>query len=669
MTDTKAKIVHEERSEYFFEYQIHKVFGNEDIDAPKIYVERNYSNESLPYEMFITPKAWLLDDKPDSWRKEKKHEWEGGKLAYDCVKIVYDAKGIDCVFLTDENSAEYQEVELNETYDLNTTKYNLDTFYSKGCKIIIASGDHVQSGVGVISMLKNDQLVARFYFSVNFSFRKKIAYKLKASKNNVDIVFESSDRPDGVKVKLVYADGRLPCLANDTQSEAAWENLALDFQKSSKCCIRCKISKSLNVKSPVFSVKFAGGNNDISKYYILECLENNSLHVDKPGLPIPGNDTCPYCHNKITASPQNARHKKGGIACNGFDPSFSIIEQGDKPFKKCLYCQGDLKDDKGVKQFDPNRLRLLPDDFLHHLHYKIAFTGSNRAGKTTYISRFFEIINNDKDGTTCQMQMSQLVNSLRFFNITISSAPIKLIKNEGNGRYADAKTNWTSSQKEYTDRIISIQPPRYPSATNYDSEGYNLASYPFIAEVNKEAYVSFYDIAGEDAKRSSKIDTLSQGSPIGVFCLINGQKDKGATGSVIQMLNESKIPPNSPVAVIVTKFDTQETAFDSNCFCLRSDYLDEAGKRYSKAPIEWEIDYSSKEIESYLSSESLIDSRAWDKYKNVKFFCVSSFNFNDSIHKENELDINAPGRVRFACSSKRIELPFLWMLKQFNLIK
>ena len=87
---------------------------------------------------------------------------------------------------------------------------------------------------------------------------------------------------------------------------------------------------------------------------------------------------------------------------------------------------------------------------------------------------------------------------------------------------------------------------------------------------------------------------------------------------------------------------------------------------YEGSVVEREIDFSSEEIKSYLATEGLLP-KFEAKYKNIKYFGVSSFNFVDAIHNQLE-DINAPGKIKFECSSKRMELPFLWMLKQFAVI-
>ena len=56
------------------------------------------------------------------------------------------------------------------------------------------------------------------------------------------------------------------------------------------------------------------------------------------------------------------------------------------------------------------------------------------------------------------------------------------------------------------------------------------------------------------------------------------------------------------------------------------------------------------------------------KFSNVKYFGVSSFNFFDSIHAEGESADEPPKNVKFECSSKRLELPFIWLLYQLGII-
>ncbi len=648
-------------AEYYCEYKIERVFGDKNlVKTPKIFFERDYRTPDLPYSMFAVPEEWLNKQESVLSATRGKSDAESIKraldtLAYDKMNIVYDIKGISCAPLADPESDEYKNAEIKNTV-------TFDNFYQAGCRIVIEnnhSQDH--SGIGVLEMMKGNELVARFYFAINFTFRKKIAYRLSFAGEKVSLEFQCKDCPVGVPVTLVYCKDRLPCLHNDMRINKVAE-ITLDFSHGSTYKVPpIKLNGLAAEKNNVFSVTI--NNEKFSKFYILDCLENTSLPVHKQKEFIPKvSYTCPFCHTPIDYSIlKDKRYKKGGISCHPTAAKEStpvIFTKHKSKIKNCIYCAEDLRTDN-ASTFKNSRNRLLPPYFMEHNNFKIAFAGSTRAGKTTYISRFFGITG----GTTISMPMTMTVNSMKEFGVNIKAAPITQVDIISGGGYLVTDTNWTDTQEQYTDRSICLDPPNYPKRT----ESEDLTSYPFIAEVNNRAYISFYDIAGEDAQHSMQVQNVANGELIGVFCIINGKTDVAGNNDVFRMLKDARLDKKCPIAVIVAKFDVLESEFDSNCFCLRSDYFDEAGNRYSGTPIEWKIDYASEEIKSYLKQKALMPD--FDgAFENVKYFGVSSFNFIDSIHNELE-DINTPGRVKFECSSKRMELPFLWMLKQFGLVK
>ena len=165
---------------------------------------------------------------------------------------------------------------------------------------------------------------------------------------------------------------------------------------------------------------------------------------------------------------------------------------------------------------------------------------------------------------------------------------------------------------------------------------------------------------------SMQIKGIANDHPIGVFCIVNGEPDALGNGSVVSMLLGANLPEKTPIAVIVTKMDSFESAFDANCQCLNTDYFSKL-HGYDKSDLERTIDQSSEEIKAYLAQNGLLPEFG-ASHKNVKYFGVSSFNFGDSIHKPGE-HLNAVGKVYFECSSKHLELPFVWMMRQFGLIK
>ena len=308
--------------------------------------------------------------------------------------------------------------------------------------------------------------------------------------------------------------------------------------------------------------------------------------------------------------------------------------------------------------FENGTRRLLPFGYLNHDRYKIAFVGSTRAGKTTYISRFFDVTGDGKIG----MPMNMTRNGLQRFGIAVKSALIPLLKGNAEDGYVVQDEDWTATNEQYISRSINLVPPKYPRPTAEE----DCIKNPFIAEVNGDSYVSFYDIAGEDAKYSKLIANIANGERIGVFCIINGKKDVNGNRKVSEMLGKANLDRSCPVAVILAKMDMLENQFDSNCHCLRTDYPEGNFARYEGSAVENEIDMASEEIKSYLEMNGLLPGIESD-FDNIKYFGVSSFNFLDSIHNENE-DVNAEGNVKFLCSSKRLEMPFLWMLKQFGVI-
>ncbi len=650
-------------AEYYCEYKIERVLGDKNIvKTPKIFFERDYRTPNLPYSMFAVPEEWLNKQKSilSEIRGNNNSELVRkslDKLAYDKIKIVYDIKGISCAPLADVESDEYKKAEIIDTI-------SFEKFYQTGCRIIIEnnhSQDH--SGIGVMDMLKGEDVVARFYFAINFTFRKKIAYKLQVVGDKINLEFQCKDRPVGVPVVLVYNKDRLPCLRNDMGVNKVAEFM-LDFSQGSTYKLPpIKLSGLATSKENVFSITI--NNEKFSKFYILDCLENTSLSTVRQKEFFPKiSYTCPFCHKPIDYSiAKDKRYKKGGIPCRQVDTKGkstpTILSKHKSKLKRCIFCAEDLKTDD-ISTFKNNRERLLPPGYMEHDNFKIAFTGSTRAGKTTYISRFFGLTGDKK----VSMPMTMTINSMREFGVNIKAALIAQVDRITVGEYQVTDTNWPDTQQEYIDRSICLNPPHYPNRTDSG----DLTSFPFIAEVNNRSYISFYDIAGEDAQHSMQVKNISNGELIGIFCIINIMSEsQNNNDDVFQMLKNAKLDKKCPVAIIVTKFDIIENEFDSNCLCLRSDYFNEAVSRYTGTQIEWAIDYSSEEIKSYLKQNGRMPNLD-GTFENVKYFGVSSFNFMDSIHDGLE-DTNNPGNVKFECSSKRMELPFLWMLKQFGLVK
>ncbi len=643
-------------SECYFEYKMNRVIGDNSIAPPKLYFERDYFQPAMPYTLFAVPQEWLeVTGTEGDGVTPKDFDY----LPYDCIELVYDVSGIECDPLTDHNSREYREAEIHNPH----AGHNVIAFYKERCRINITSQNDPVSGVGVMDMYKgfdkNKKLVARFFFIVNFSFKTKIKYSLTQVGTKININFECKQRPQNITVRLTYADGRIPCLKNDVGNYV--EDIELDFSKD-------KFSYSKDVGSryginAVFSLTIS--DPVASKYYMLHCERNDTLKISriKPKL----HDmvySCPYCHQKIDSKTySNARYKKGGISCTYLTqhtPLPSILDFDGNKMRNCLFCSMDLEESGN---FSGDFQRLLPKDFMKHDSFKIAFLGSKRAGKTTFVSRFFDL---SGDEFKAQMDMTMVHNALAEIGVNANAAYIQRIDPVDDMMYQFDRSNWITDRDYFIQREIDLMNGRYPEATATNEAGFGKN--PFIAEINKDVYISFYDVAGEDSQDKQMVATIAGGENeyLGVFCIVSGTKDTAGVTAVFNQLRESRIHKDSPIAVIVTKFDTLKDYFDSSCHCSRTDYFD-GTKIYQDSYLQHEIDYSSEEIRSYLMHEGIYQDLTAD-FRNVKFFGVSSFNFKDSIHKDDER-LEDQGHVRFGCSASRMELPFIWMLNQFGVIK
>ena len=665
-------------SEYYFEYDLEQVgvdsgAGAYGIQAPNLYFERDYRKKNLPYSLITVPKEWLgtqnihnqmANDSGGERTKELLNS-----LPYDSIRIIYDIGGIDYKPLLDPSSREYKEAANNRVVPYKE-------FYQRGGGIVVDDTSEEHSGVGVIEMLKQGRSIARFAFAVNCIRRKKISYIIRRTKDNlINLRFLCKSMPQGLSVVLVHHPSRLPCLKEDKEKNTIGE-ITLNFDKP-EISKNIKLNNELIQNQHIFSLAFK--NEDLNKYYHLDCKKNETMDTTKHFdalLEMPER-SCPFCHSDISPNIINNDHyKKGGVACHKFKKgtplmSLPVIYTSRKgKVKNCLYCAEDLipynrdeSNNEDAGRFREGFLRLLPSDFMNHQTFKIAFVGSARAGKTTYISRFFGITGDERQ---ISMPMTMTANALRTFGLDVRTAVTEQLAAVSSSdakekRYEATERNWAESNEQYIERRLTLE-PHYPGATTTG----DYTKYPFIAEVNNKAYISFYDIAGEDAQHSMQIRSMANDKPIGVFCIVNGEPDTSGNSSVVNMLLNADLPKDSPIAVIVTKMDNFEKAFDASCHCLNTDYFYKI-RSYDKSELEKEIDLSSEEIKSYLAQNGLLPDFGM-RYKNVKYFGVSSFNFGDSIHKPGE-NLNSVGKVYFECSSKHLELPFVWMMRQFGLIK
>lgn len=712
-------------SEYYFEYKLEKVLGDDTIATPKLYFERDYRDLSQ-YILYAVAEEWRdetklaalirksnvekrikdrLSDVNETGRSkfgknDKNTFWtiitDDNKvisevrdlLPYDKIRIYYDTHGIDASAFTNAKA------EAHKKFEVDNVEISLENFWlEEGCRAkILKDRNSNFSGVGQIEYTKNDKTVAKFFFAVNHFIRKKINYSLEREEKSdkLTLCFECDSAPVGIKVNLLAAQNRIPCLKTDDKNGKVKFNtekgktdvINIEFP-SKRAGNKYFFKKEIDIPSDIldnttFSLAF--DDEDMEKYYLLFCTSNNTIRVkddqdSKKKINFPS--SCPYCHALMDSG---MRYKKGGISCQG-----KPIKRGGKDFlsiqeykksqktKNVIYCKEDI-DKNG--EFDDAYSRVLPKDFLSHKKFKVAFTGSIRAGKTTYISRLFNINKNGAKNGTVNFTLSMIKSSLERFNVEINHAAAPKVELE-NKVYSLKDTNWDIEQEYYQTRAIDLRVGAFPIAT---PSNIAFSRMPFCLEAGKirgkskneaKSYISFYDVAGENAQKSQENIEIISGAkhdPIGIFLFVNGLKDSGSNDLIMTALSKANINKDSPVAVILTKFDILKGKFDGNCHCLRTDYLTYSYDQYDGSYLEKEIDISSEEVRSYLDQEAKPTLEIENKFNNVKYFALSSYNYSDSIiHQKNENE-NDQGEVKFESSAFRLELPLIWMLRQFGIV-
>ena len=162
---------------------------------------------------------------------------------------------------------------------------------------------------------------------------------------------------------------------------------------------------------------------------------------------------------------------------------------------------------------------------------------------------------------------------------------------------------------------------------------------------------------------------MIKNAPTGIFFLVDGKMNQTGNNSVCKRICEvlgNRIS-EYPIAVILTKFDQLEHEFDPNCHCLRSDVYDMMRTRYEGSLLEKNIELASEEICAYLTQKRIRPD--FPSNANVRYFGMSSFADSDAVFHQNQTGGTAEvNYLRYASSAKRMELPLIWMLRQFGCI-
>ena len=658
-------------AEYYFDYTM-KVMKNElniSVDRqPKLYFERDYSTENVSYIMYMTFPQWNATNTDKSLRSA---------VGFSQARIIYDIGAVSMhkvLDVTDERMATKNEVEIYE-------RITFDEYMAEGHRFVFPKRGENYSGVGKI-ILNNGAKETVYIFAVNFGFKRIIRYKIT---NNL-ISFEACQGPKDFNIVITSSakeKGALYPGLKSMQSARHEDIKRINTLEKGK-------DFNLGNRGPTY-ISFDPNDEEMNAHYLLECTENSTLEKPKEIIRPDAEKFCPYCHTTLENKAELiSKSQRGGIGCDrrrfmSENKKLIPVLEGKyrkKYSKNAFYCSQDFTAIENGLRFPDEEgdfLRILPEKFFEHEHFKVVVVGSKRAGKTTLISRLFGVTGDGQDTGVLATSLKHATNKVaRISPYLINS--LKIVKETDGEKIITTKDSWYKKKADfYSGYSIDINKGKYPSATNAEGNTHDvdkkrdMTKLPFIMEIDKKSYVYFYDMAGEDAQRSAELlKTLVADSaqPVAIFCLIDSKAAKDDTKNVFNCINSAleDRKTNCHIAVILTKFDTVEEEFDESCHCLRSDVHDMTPRKiYEHSELETNINLSSEEIRTFLSTKGI--NPEFEPRFNVKYFGVSAFSTKDSIfHEKQKGKTEEINYLLHTSSPKRMELPFIWALKQFGCI-
>ncbi len=207
--------------------------------------------------------------------------------------------------------------------------------------------------------------------------------------------------------------------------------------------------------------------------------------------------------------------------------------------------------------------------------------------------------------------------------------------------------------------------------------------HPFSFRMGNLGYGFFYDVPGEvlDAAlvTSNRLRAVKNADCL--VLIINGYDEKYLGDSIKEVQDKVlKAAYNVlgerlykiPIAIVLAKFDMIMDVFDDNCHILRENILHmidtDKAKRgiYRGSAVQKHIDYSSYEIEHYLTSKGQEDFvKSMRAFNYCRYFAASALGSDTCFEKhgpDNKI-------MKFHERPLRLELPIIWLMYQMGLIK
>lgn len=647
-------------AECYFGYQV--TIGKDELGLaskthlqPKIYLEKKDNANPV---IFFTFPDWFTPVE----------EMEQKDMLYTKATIIFDPKGYD----------------LNNIIKRGKAKEDRDMFYrtiSYADAEILANGrcqleatDY--SGVGAF-VLSNQEKETIVYFAINYAPKKKIYYFVDKNR----IVFKTKNTIETLKVRVLSDPDRLPCLAYEEACDC--QEFELKFHKY-------EASIPFNSSNKKVFIDFGGDEAEAEinrkKYLLIRQSNVVTFKVNSNKRLLNSKVYCPYCHEEIVFNP---KHYRGGTYCNGLPitggsnikvgnvnttvKEFTLVDQNGKPCKNFICCKESIE--KSKEYYIGRPFRLLPTDIVFKRNYRIAVLGKARSGKTTYISRLFNV-SGSTDRIVINPEDSGLFKyyNMKFYspNLITRKSTINRESTEyhiNNTPYYSGKNAYTPAKDFFERYSISVKDKKFIKPT-VEGEAANTTRFPFIFTVGKEAYVSMYDIAGEDVENGGEIlSAITRGENVSLIIILDLTKDISVNHNILVTAQKcyEKYKATCPVAIVLSKFDTFEEEFNSNCACLSGEYAGLFTKKLLGSSLLNHIDNASEEIESFLVQRDIRIRDTYFKGFNLRFFSASAITYTDAMYHEDNVDKNSEKNgLNFMCAQKRLDLPVLWILHELG---
>ena len=707
--------------EFYFEYAVrageHSP-GMKEKDlaryAPKLYVERDVLGGN-GYILFAVFEPWndyagefKKNSKPDLGKENSKPDL--GKAAFDRAEIAY-MRGAQLAEEVEGGEREPARSSVRLAQGTRGETAGVSYYADNGFREVIANSqsDKNFSGVGKVRFSKggtNDY--AEYWFFINFAFRVRIPYKIVQPQGRKKVfarvwsrIKEEQERelPLGLFPQGEFLHDSMKQLSRS--KEKVGRSFSVTEAERGALGKKVRLRGDLAAKANGGHFRLAFAYKADEKYCLLEDVTPENARIERKGAKEEAEPArererpamkaivkkklceitrqkfvCPYCHDLIRLREEEdvAKYRSGGVSCQGTRLAKKSVFEEDKETAVTdrLYCDADLTDGG----FKGGWNRLLPPAYLSRINYRIAVIGRKQSGKTVFLSRLLGI---GGDGAASCLPLRNSCGGM-FSARAIHIDAVGAGSNSISGRWERA--SGSAGKQLYEGLGIDIPSGKFPQTTQQSEQ---LQRCPLFVDVcgrdtGISSYVSLYDIAGEDVERGENMGFITAPETLGCFLIIDGEFNKteenfkAAEELYNKLASNEKLASNAkkvPIAVILTKFDEHEEAFSPDAHCLRGDTADMIGAdgKYEGSDLERNIDMASAEIYSYLQNHPKILNvdRCVEPFAKVKFFGVSSLGFSDAI--KNGTQGTSTRRMRFMTSPKRIELPFVWMMKQFGIIE